>query len=100
MENDTLTKSKLIDEIFNKTSKNRSDIQIYVDIILDIMKNAIKDDGYLLISGFGKFEKCKKYERKGRNPATGDTIQISQRNIVKFRISAKLRSELNKSNHA
>ena len=66
-----------------------------VEKLLEIMKNAIKKDNGLLISGFGKFEAYDKASRKGRNPQTDEAITLPPRKVVVFRLSRKFRAELN-----
>ena len=60
-----------------------------------LMKQAIKKDDALLVSGFGKFEAYDKEARKGRNPQTDETITLPPRKVVVFRLSRKFRAELN-----
>ena len=71
------------------------DVKNTVEKLLDIMKDAIKKDCALLISGFGKFESYDKKSRKGRNPQTDEAITLPPRKVVVFRLSRKFRSELN-----
>jgi integration host factor subunit alpha len=59
------------------------------------MKQAVKKDRTLLISGFGQFEAYGKDARKGRNPKTDATITLPPRRVVVFRLSRKFRAELN-----
>lgn len=91
----TLTKAEIVDNIYEKSGRNRAEVKIQVEAMLDIMKAAIKEDSSLLISGFGKFESYEKSPRKGRNPQTSESIILSGRKVVVFRISRKLRTELN-----
>ena len=84
----TLTKAE-------KSDKNRADVKQVVEKLLDIMKQAIKKDRALLVSGFGKFEAYDKSARKGRNPQTDETITLPPRKVVVFRLSRKFRTELN-----
>ena len=49
----------------------------------------------VLVSGFGKFCVNDKKERKGRNPATGDSMMLRPRRVVTFKISGKLRRRVN-----
>ncbi len=93
----TLTKAGIVDYIYERTDKNRAEIKDLVETILDIMKNAVKKDHALLISGFGKFEAYDKRARKGRNPQTTQTITLPPRKVVVFRLSRKFRAELNPS---
>lgn len=93
--NKTLTKADIVEAIYEASNKNRLDVKNEVERLLDIMKNAIKNDHELLISGFGKFECYDKAERRGRNPQTEETIILPSRKVVVFRLSRKFRAELN-----
>jgi len=91
----TLTKAEIVDAIYEKTNRNRAEVKNIVESLLKIMKQAIKKDHALLISGFGKFEAYDKQARKGRNPQTDETITLPPRKVVVFRLSRKFRAELN-----
>ena len=91
----TLTKADIVEAIYEKTDKNRAEVKKLVEKLLNIMKQAVKKDHTLLISGFGKFEAYDKDARKGRNPKTDATITLSPRKVVVFRLSRKFRAELN-----
>ncbi|MDD4731040.1 MAG: integration host factor subunit alpha [Desulfovibrio sp.] len=93
----TLTKAGIVDYIYERTDKNRAEIKDLVESILEIMKQSIKKDHALLVSGFGKFEAYDKQARKGRNPQTSETITLPPRKVVVFRLSRKFRAELNPS---
>lgn len=93
--NKTLTKAEIVDYIYEKTDLNRAEIKGHVETLLDLMKQSVKRDHSLLISGFGKFEAYDKRARKGRNPQTNETITLPPRKVVVFRLSRKFRSELN-----
>ena len=90
--NRALTKADIVEAIYEKTDRNRADVKNTVEILLGLMKQAIKKDDALLVSGFGKFEK---EARKGRNPQTDETITLPPRKVVVFRLSRKFRAELN-----
>ncbi len=95
MSGKTLTKADIVDSIYEKTDRNRAEVKDVVETLLKIMKQAIKKDHALLISGFGKFEAYDKQARKGRNPQTDETIVLPPRKVVVFRVSRKFRAELN-----
>ncbi len=91
----TLTKADIVDSIYEKSERNRAEVKAQVENLLEIMKQAVKKDHSLLISGFGKFEAYDKRARKGRNPQTNQTITLPPRKVVVFRLSRKFRAELN-----
>ena len=74
--NRALTKADIVEAIYEKTDRNRADVKNTVEILLSLMKQAIKKDDALLVSGFGKFEAYDKEARKGRNPQTDETITL------------------------
>ena len=91
----TLTKAKIIDDIYNQIGypKNRS--AELLEILLEIIKGSLGKGEDVLISGFGKFCVKEKKERRGRNPATGQDMLLDQRRVVTFRCSHLLRSKIN-----
>lgn len=95
MSEKTLTKADIVDAIYEKVNRNRIEMKAIVESMLSIMKQAIKKDHALLISGFGKFEAYDKKARKGRNPQTEESIMLPPRKVVVFRLSRKFRAELN-----
>ena len=93
--NKALTKADIVEAIYEQTDRNRAEVKNIVETLLQLMKQAIKKDHALLISGFGKFEAYDKHARKGRNPQTDEAITLPPRKVVVFRLSRKFRMELN-----
>lgn len=91
----TLTKADIVDTIYDQSHRVRSEVKNHVESLLQIMKQAVKRDHSLLVSGFGKFEAYAKKARKGRNPQTSETITLAPRKVVVFRLSKKFRNEIN-----
>ena len=91
----TLTKIQIVESIQNQTGfpKNRS--SEIVETLLEIIKRTLESDEDVLASGFGKFCVKEKKERKGRNPATGNTMMLEPRKVVTFKCSGKLRDKIN-----
>ena len=91
----TLTKANIVDAIHNELGfpKNRS--AELIEILLEQIKNTLEGGEDVLISGFGKFCVKPKKARRGRNPATGDDMMLSQRRVVTFRCSHLLREKIN-----
>lgn len=93
--NRALTKADIVEAVYEKSERNRAEVKNIVESLLDLMKQAVKKDHALLISGFGKFEAYDKKARKGRNPQTDEAITLPPRKVVVFRLSRKFRVELN-----
>jgi integration host factor subunit alpha len=62
----------------------------------EIIKRALASGEGALVNGFGKFCVKAKNERRGRNPATGDTMMLRPRRAVSFKCSGKLREKINR----
>ena len=93
--NRALTKADIVEAVYEQTDRNRAEVKNIVESLLGLMKQAVKKDHSLLISGFGKFEAYDKNARKGRNPQTDEAITLPPRKVVVFRLSRKFRGELN-----
>jgi integration host factor subunit alpha len=92
----SLTKADIVETIYTQSLEyTRTEIKNIVEDMLALMKQGIKDDHALLLSGFGKFDAYGKKARKGRNPQTAETITLPPRKVVVFRLSRKFREELN-----
>jgi integration host factor subunit alpha len=68
--------------------------EIVESIISGIVETLVKNEE-VKISGFGKFTPHEKKSRKGRNPKTGEAITISDRRVIKFKVSDCLKAEMN-----
>ena len=90
----TLTKNSIVEDVVKLgfTYKRAQEIS---ETLLEIMKMTLADGEDVLISGFGKFCIKQKKQRRGRNPATGDDLMLSERKVVTFRPSSILRDRIN-----
>ncbi len=88
-----MNKTGLIDIIAGKTS-TKKEAQEIVDTIWDTIKGSLKKQEDVAISGFGTFKVKQTKARMGRNPKTGETIQIPAKKKVAFRVSKELKSLL------
>jgi len=92
-----LRKSDIAEEI-TKLGLSRKKSTELLDRLLEIIKDTLSDGEDVLISGFGKFSIRKKRERRGRNPATGDALILSERKVISFRCSSLLRDNIDQNN--
>mgnify|MGYP002476456783 FL=1 len=67
-----------------------------VEAVFSIMKSTFETGETLKISGFGSFVVKQKNDRRGRNPQTGEAINIEARRILTFKPSTVLRDAINK----
>lgn len=91
----THTKADIINEIRIKNGFSVRKSTETVETLLEIIKSTLASSEDVMISGFDKFCVKEKKERKGRNPATGESMMLEPRKIVTFRCSGKLRDRIN-----
>ena len=90
-----LTKYAVAEKVQSEMEFTKIDALETVESLLEIVKSTIESGEDVLISGFGKFCVKDKKERKGRNPATGETAILPARRVVTFKCSGKLREKIN-----
>ena len=91
----TLTKAKIIENIADQIGYTKNRSAEIVEILLETVKNSLESGDDVLISGFGKFCVRDKKDRKGRNPATGESMILKSRRVVTFNCSGQLRKKIN-----
>jgi integration host factor subunit alpha len=97
--NMTITKSDLIEAISAQFNLSSTEAKEQLETLLETMKSTLASGEDVMISGFGKFQVNDKATRKGRNPATGETMTLDKRRVVVFKCSSKLRDQINGNNH-
>ena len=74
-------------ELAAKTGHTKKDIVMLMEALVDMAYKQVKSAGEFVLPGFGKLVKVHRQARMGRNPATGATIQIPAKTVVKFRVA-------------
>ena len=90
----TLTKNDIVEKIHEISFIKKSTVDI-VESLLEIIKQTLEAEEDILISGFGKFCVKEKRPRRGRNPATGEDMDLWGRRVVTFKCSGKLKERIN-----
>jgi len=91
----TLTKAQIVDIIHEEIPFPKNKSTEVIEGLIEIIKRTLENGEDVLVSGFGKFCVKKKRERRGRNPATGSDLILTQRRVVTFKCSGKLREKIN-----
>jgi len=90
-----MTKADIVENIYEKIGFSKKESAEIVDLVFDLIKETLENGEKIKISGFGNFMVREKRPRKGRNPQTGEEIQISARKVLTFKPSQVLRKALN-----
>ena len=92
----TLTKADIVQEIYkNHDHLTKAEASTAVESFLRLSKDTLIKGSDLLLSGFGKFNVRDKKSRRGRNPQTGEALELDARRIVTFKPSGMLRQKVN-----
>ena len=82
-----MSKTQLATELAEATGTNRKTAAQFIDSLSDIAYREAKKNGEFTIPGIGKLVKQQRKAREGRNPATGETIKIPAKTVIKFRVA-------------
>ena len=82
-----MTKSQMLTALAEKTGLSKKDTANFMDELAQLAYKEVKTNGEFVLPGFGKLVKANRKAREGRNPATGETIQIPAKTVVKFRLA-------------
>ena len=92
-----MTKSKLINLLAARFSQLvHKDAELSVKVILDAMSNSLKKNNRIEIRGFGSFSLNYRPARIGRNPKTGEKVNIPEKNVPHFKAGKELRKRVDK----
>jgi len=92
-----MTKIDIADKIYEKVGFPKSEVAKIVETVFDTIKETLQRENKLVVSGFGNFVIRNKRARRGRNPQTGDNLEITPRRVLTFKPSAVLKASLNHS---
>jgi DNA-binding protein HU-beta len=90
-----MNKSDLISAMADKAGITKAQAGEALDAFMDSTTSALKNGEKLILVGFGTFSISQRAARTGRNPRTGDEIQIAAKNVVKFKAGSGLSDKVN-----
>jgi integration host factor subunit beta len=93
-----MTKADLIDEVSRIVELTRKDSEVIVDTIFGSIVRSLHTGDKIEIRGFGSFRTRQRKPRIGRNPKTGDRVEVPAKKIPFFKPSKELKDLVNNSN--
>jgi DNA-binding protein HU-beta len=94
-EDDIVNKSQLIDQIAADADISKAAAGRALDSFIEAVSGALKDGDSVVLVGFGTFSVRERAARSGRNPQTGEAIQIAAANIPSFKAGKALKDAVN-----
>ena len=92
-----MTKADLIEEVARITDVTRRDSEVIVETIFDSIVHSLRAGDKIEIRGFGSFRTRQRNSRVGRNPKTGDRVDVPAKKIPFFKPSKELKDLVNQS---
>ena len=90
-----MTKNELAEKVAERTGLATSQARQAVEAAIETVSDELAAGGEVALAGFGKFSVSHRAARQGRNPATGQTIDIAASKAAKFSAASALKNRLN-----
>lgn len=89
-----MTKSEFVERVATRMNKRRKEAAEWVEVVLDEIREALKEGEKVQLIPFGSFDVRERKGREGRNPRTGEKLQIAERRVTVFTAGKALRDAL------
>ncbi len=90
-----MTKNELAEKVAESAELSGSQAREALDAVISAVADELAAGGEVALAGFGKFSVSHRAARQGRNPATGETINIAASKAAKFSAASALKNRLN-----
>ncbi|PIP93662.1 MAG: integration host factor subunit alpha [Bdellovibrio sp. CG12_big_fil_rev_8_21_14_0_65_39_13] len=89
-----MTKADIVERVYKEAGFSKKEAADLVDLVFKIIKDTLSKGEKVKISGFGNFSIRDKATRVGRNPQTGEAMEISARRVLTFKPSQVLKEDV------
>ena len=90
-----MNKSELIDKVAGQAGLSKSDTEKAVNSLITVVESAVAANDKVTLPGFGAWSRTQRAARTGRNPRTGEPVQIPASKAVKFSVGAAFKKKVN-----
>ena len=95
-----MTKADLVEEVAKVTELTRKDSEVIVDTLFESVIKALRTGDKLEVRGFGSFRVRQRNARVGRNPKTGEKVEVPAKRVPYFKPSKELKDLINDGTEA
>ncbi len=92
-----MTKADLVNIVTEKANLQHKQSEMVVNLVFDMMCDALKRDDRIEIRGFGSFVNRSYGAYMGRNPKTGQVVQVPPKRVPFFKVGKELKEKVDKS---
>src|SRR5574338_28810 len=93
----TMTKAELVEEVSRVSDLTKKHSEVIVDTVFRSIVAALQRGEKIELRGFGSFRLRQREPRKGRNPKTGDKVDVPPKTVAYFKPGKELKDLINKS---
>jgi DNA-binding protein HU-beta len=90
-----MNKAELVNSLAERTGLTKTKSNEVVDTLVSVISETLKDGDKVTLVGFGTFTTTQRDARKGRNPKTGETLEIPAKRVAKFKPGSELTKSVN-----
>ena len=90
-----MNKTELVAAMAEQTNLSKKDVEAALKVFIDVVAEELKKGEKVQLVGFGTFEVSERAAREGRNPQTGETMQIKASKTPKFKAGKALKDMMN-----
>ncbi len=90
-----MTKADLVEEVVGVCNLSKKDAEVIVNTVFSSITEALERDDKIELRGFGSFRVRKRRSRQGRNPKTGDQVEVPEKRIPYFKPGKDLKDLIN-----
>lgn len=90
-----MNKAQLVEKVAQKTKTTKQMSEQILDATLEVIQKAVSQGDEVKLVGFGTFSRSVRKQRKGRNPKTGEPVEIPKAKVPKFRPGKEFKDKIN-----
>lgn len=91
-----MNKSELVSAVAERAGQPASSVSAVLDAFESVVTEAVADGNKVALAGFLTFERSERSARSGRNPATGETIEIAAATVPKVKVGKSFKDAVNR----
>ncbi len=93
-----MNKTELVSKVAERSGMTKKDTEKVVNEVFDVISDQLAEEDKVQLIGFGTFEVRERAAREGRNPSTGEVIQIEATKVPAFKAGKALKEKVKKGN--
>jgi DNA-binding protein HU-beta len=91
-----VNKSELVEKVAEKGGIAKGEAEKAINALIEVVQGAVAVDDKVTLPGFGAWSRTQRAARTGRNPRTGEPVEIKASKAVKFSVGAKFKEQVNR----